>query len=309
MSLCQAGASLWRNGIVFCMVVFSGSAGYAQPAEGRFVFEVASVKRAPPEPPHVRPFAGGPGTKDPVLFSATGSALLSLVMSAFDVKFNFQFAGLPWMGTERYTIRAKVPPGTSREQFREMLRNLLVDRFDLKTHHEVRKMSGYRLVVAKGGTKLIPSPLPAPIEPSQAETSPDATFERTGLPPGVVMGKNGIPRLAPGNTPNELVTVEGHFLRARHETAEQLVTRISRDLRSPLIDATGLSGEYDYDLVWGPAHFAAGDVGPDSDRVPGAPPLFEALKLQLGLELQPVKGAIPIDVLVVDYAKKVPTEN
>ena len=49
MFLCQARASLWRNGIVFCTVVFSGSARYAQPAERRFVFEVASVKRAPPE--------------------------------------------------------------------------------------------------------------------------------------------------------------------------------------------------------------------------------------------------------------------
>jgi uncharacterized protein (TIGR03435 family) len=309
MSLCQAGASLWRNGIVFCMVVFSGSAGYAQPAERRFVFEVASVKRAPPERPSVRPWAGGPGTKDPGLFSVTGLTLLSIVMNAYDVKVGFQFVGLPWMDIERYTIRAKVPPGSSHEEFLEMLRNLLVDRFDLKTHHEVRMMSGYRLVVAKGGSKLMPSPSAGPIEPGQAETSLDATLKTGGLPPGVVLGKNGIPKLAPGNTPNELVTVEGHFLRARHETAEQIVTRISRDLRRPVIDATGLKGDYDYDLVWGPAHFAAGDAGSDSDRQPGAPPLFEALKLQLGLELQPVKGAIPIDVLVVDYAKKVPTEN
>jgi uncharacterized protein (TIGR03435 family) len=307
MSLCQACATLWRNGFVFCVVVFSGSHGYAQPAERPCVFEVASVKRAPPERPRVRPFAGGPGTKDPGLFSATGSALLSLVMRAYNVKFNFQFAGLPWMETERYTVRAKVPPGTNDEQFREMLKNLLVDRFDLKTHHEVKKMSGYRLVVAKGGAKLTPSP--APIEPSQAETSPDAVSERSGLPTGVVLGKNGVPQLAPGNTPIELVTVEGHFLRARHETTERLVMRISRELRCPVSDATSLKGEYDYDLAWGPARFAAGEAGSDSGWQPGAPPLFDALKLQLGLELQPVKGVIPVDVLVVDYAKKVPTEN
>ena len=38
------------------------------------------------------------------------------------------------------------------------------------------------------------------------------------------------------------------------------------------------------------------------------PMLREALRQQLGLELRPVKN-VPVDVVVVDSANKVPTEN
>lgn len=234
---------------------------------------------------------------------------MPLVMRAYDLKFRFQFAWLPWMETERYTIQAKVPPGTSDEQFRVMLQNLLAERFALKVHRETRNMSDYRLVVTKGGAKLTPSASPPPVEPGQAEPSPGAISGKNGLPPWVVPGKRGIPELAPGNTPHELVSAAGHFLRARHETTERLAFRLSRELQRPVSDATGLKGEYDYTLIWAPDRFVARSTDSDSGGDPEAPPLFAALKLQLGLELQPVKRLIPVDVLVVDYARKIPTEN
>jgi len=36
-------------------------------------------------------------------------------------------------------INATMPPGTTRDQYREMLMNLLVDRYHLKTHVEIRE--------------------------------------------------------------------------------------------------------------------------------------------------------------------------
>ena len=237
--------------------------------------------------------------------------MLALVLEAYDIGGRFRFAELPWMETERYTIRAKLPPGTSKDQFRVMLQNLLAERFALKVHHETRNMSGYRLVVAKGGAKLTPSAPPPPVAPDQAETPPRGTLGKNGLPPGVVMGKSGIPELAPGNTPNELVTRAGHFWRARNVTMEYLAYRlsVSLELNRPVIDGTGLKGEYDYTLIWGPDRVMARPADSDSGAESEAPPLFEALERQLGLKLQPIKRSIPVDVLVVDYARKIPIEN
>ena len=310
MSVARNGTAVRRKSILFCSaVLLSVPAGNPQSSSAPLTFEAASVRTAPPDRPGGVPVAGGPGTKDPGLFTGSGIPLLPLVMQAYDLKFRFQLAWLPWMETERYSIRAKVPPGTSKDQFRVMLQNLLVERFALKVHRETRNMSGYWLVVAKGGPKLTPSAPPPPVQPVQAEPSPATTLGKNGLPPGVVIGRSGTPELAPGNTPHELVTRAGHFLRARRETAEYLAFRLSRELQRPVSDATGLKGEYDYTLIWSPDHLMARSADSDSGGEPEAPPLFEALERQLGLKLQPVKRSIPVDVLVVDYARKIPTEN
>jgi uncharacterized protein (TIGR03435 family) len=51
-----------------------------------------------------------------------------------------------------------MPRDTTKAQFQEMLRNLLVERFHLVVHHETRTFPGYELVVDKGGLKLKEAP-------------------------------------------------------------------------------------------------------------------------------------------------------
>jgi uncharacterized protein (TIGR03435 family) len=66
----------------------------------------------------------------------------------------------------------------------------------------------------------------------------------------------------------------------------------------PLTDETGLTGQYDFELS-----YSYGDApATDSD----APPLFTAMKEQLGLKFEPVKTAV--DVMVIDNIN-MPTEN
>ena len=55
---------------------------------------------------------------------------------------------------DRYEITATIAAGTTREQFREMLKNLLKERFQLAVHFEKKEVPGYELVVAKGGLKM-----------------------------------------------------------------------------------------------------------------------------------------------------------
>lgn len=66
----------------------------------------------------------------------------------------------------------------------------------------------------------------------------------------------------------------------------------------PVIDKTGLTGTYDYELEWDDDTAAGADAGTIS--------VFTAFQEQLGLRLQPTKA--PVQVLIIDHAEK-PSEN
>src|SRR4051812_19252694 len=82
-------------------------------------FEVASVKPSPPIQPNARVFfgppRGGPGTGDPGQITWAYANMMSLLMTAYDVK-AFQVSGPTWIATERYDIVAKVPAGATKQQ-------------------------------------------------------------------------------------------------------------------------------------------------------------------------------------------------
>jgi uncharacterized protein (TIGR03435 family) len=86
--------------------------------------------------------------------------------------------------------------------------------------------------------------------------------------------------------------------------ADLLAGRVER----PVIDKTGLAGDYDYSLEFRPegpnALPAAPQGAPDAAD---APDIFTAVQEQLGLKLESKKG--PVEMLVVDRGEKVPTEN
>jgi len=86
--------------------------------------------------------------------------------------------------------------------------------------------------------------------------------------------------------------------------ADTLSSRAGRKV----VDETGLSGEWDWDLAWSP--------GPGEPELPGgvpaepAPPdepsIFAAVREQLGLRLEPARA--PLDVLVIDAIER-PSAN
>jgi len=109
-----------------------------------------------PDKGHAR---GGPlGTGGPGQFTATGMSLKSLLFSfAYDGFYPYRYVAPVWMDNEPYDVTAKVPPGTTREQFQTMLRNLLIERFKIVFHYEPRQMTLCDLVLAKSGLKMKPS--------------------------------------------------------------------------------------------------------------------------------------------------------
>ena len=118
-------------------------------------FEVASVKiSVPPSSGRMAVFSsGGPGTKDPSRYRCENCALSGLMLDAFPLE-EYQISEPEWMQSARFTISAKVPEGATKEQFRLMMQNLLIDRFQLKFHYEKKETQSYELVVLKNGPKM-----------------------------------------------------------------------------------------------------------------------------------------------------------
>ena len=118
-------------------------------------FEAASVKRfdpaamrtaSPEERRAMSTMSGGPGSRNPGRLHYPGVTLQGLLIEAYDVS-KFQLQGLDWLadGALRFNVDATFPPDTTKPQFRAMLRNLLIERFHLKTHSEKKEVSGYQI--------------------------------------------------------------------------------------------------------------------------------------------------------------------
>jgi len=254
-------------------------------------FEVASVKMATPTPYMAKAMnkTGGPGTSDPSQLTYTNAPMQALLEDAFGVR-KHQLSGPPWLNQSRFDVLAKLPPGATREQVRAMLQKLLVDRFGLTFHHESREVAVYVLVVAKGGVKM-----------KVSSDNPPAVPER-------------FPQLRQGQQSGMAAGMSSDFViryTARKQTLATLANILYNSMDRPVLDATELTGTYDFTLEYLPEHVsrASGvpsDSQPDPDTAP-APSVYSAVQSQLGLRLDSRKS--PFDVIVIDELRKSPTEN
>ena len=284
-----------RNTLVFAIaVILTRTAAFVQ------TFEVASVKPSPPVPPtggvYFGPARGGPGTPDPVQITWTYARFRDLLMSAYDVK-TYQLVGPAWLDTERYDVAVKVPAGATKAQVNVMWQNLLAERFGVKVHHEPKEFQVEELVIARGGPKL-------------KQTTWDPA---TPLPPGPPQRKDG-ELLSPGAVmtifpgPN----AKAHMV-AKAQPLSKLADMLGNDLRRPVLDQTGLTGFYDFildytiDLSGFPLPPGAPEPARDAGASDPGPDLAAAVEKDLGLRLVP--GRAKLDVVVVDKAEKVPTDN
>jgi uncharacterized protein (TIGR03435 family) len=117
-------------------------------------FDVASVKRSPPQPLGK---GGGSNMKaDPGRLTCTNVPLKRYVVVAWGLK-DYQLSTPDWMNDERYDVTATMPAGTPPREVLLMLRALLVDRFKLATHRETKELAVYALAVDRNGLKLKPA--------------------------------------------------------------------------------------------------------------------------------------------------------
>jgi uncharacterized protein (TIGR03435 family) len=293
------------------LLLAAGCIAYAQDAGAGFEFEAASIKLAPPPDPRgsTMGWSGGPNTDDPGTFRAQNLDLLNLITMAYSMN-SFQVAAPEWMGIQKFDIDAKIPSGTTKDQFHAMLQNLLVSRFQLAVHHESKEMAKYDLVLAKTGPRF---------KEAAAETAP----EDPGAPPPpdppkrFATDKEGcpvLPRLGYGMMTSSRSGRYGWYV--PRYSMEMLAGWLAANLGKPVTDATGLTGQYEISLCWAADSLSAARAGApppggegSTASLPeaGGPTLMSALQDQLGLRLEARKG--PVDFLVVDHAEKLPTGN
>jgi len=219
-------------------------------------------------------------------------------MTAYDLK-TYQVTGPAWMDTERYDVVVKVPVGATKEQVSVMWQNLLAERFGLKVHHEPKEFQVEELVIGRGGSKL-------------KETAEDLTTLPPAGPPkfkdGVLSGPGMVTTIMMGSGRGTARAI------AKAQPLSKLTAMMSAQLNRPVLDKTGLSGLYDFNIEFtidtSGLPLPPGAPGP-LPPAPGAsdpgPDLAAAVQQQLGLRL--VAGKANLDVVVVDKADKIPTEN
>jgi uncharacterized protein (TIGR03435 family) len=304
-------------GVGAAILASCGLFGQAAPP----AFEVASVMPAAPQTDgRVMVRMGG----DAGQVDYTNVNLKQVLAKAYDVR-SYQIAGPSWIDSEHYDIIAKVPDGVPKEQIPAMLQALLAERFRMTVHRETKEQSVYAIVVGKNGPKLTKY---------DENASPVFTFNEAGGPPppppppggaGAVAvtararggGGSGGP-MAKGGAMVSMSSNGATHLQARGATLAGLAGMLSSFLDRPVVDMTGIQGEYDISLeaaaeemvgmkmtVIGSPGPAGGAPAPAPESAPTAS-IFTSIQ-QLGLKLDPRKA--PIEYVVVDKAEKVPTEN
>jgi uncharacterized protein (TIGR03435 family) len=111
----------------------------------------------------------------------------------------------------------------------------------------------------------------------------------------LVTGKNGPKLQAAGPDEKRGISSQGGSVEASGVTMEFFAATLARYIGAPVFDKTGVAGAFDFGFEY------ALD-GRDDTK----PSIFTAVE-QLGLKLRAAKG--PVEVLVIDHAERVPTDN
>jgi uncharacterized protein (TIGR03435 family) len=202
-------------------------------------------------------------------YAVNNMPLKMLISNAYGIREDLISGGPRWIETDSYDVQAKVA-GSDVAQYRKfseqqrsrMVQQILAERFKLVVHTETKDLPVYELIVTKNGPKL-------------REAKPN---EQTG-----------------GGFHSAGVEAEAMPISA-------LANFLSQRLQRAIVDKTGLTGKYDFNLKWADDHSEA----PSSAMAAGTPSdpssglsLFTALQEQLGLKLQPAVG--PVETLVIDH--------
>lgn len=228
-------------------------------------FEVASVK---PSQRQVGADYNNQVTISPSGMSGRNVTLRRLVSEAYRVQVR-QVTGPGWLDQNEYDIEARTGGQANREQLDLMLRTLLIERFNLKQHREIREMRVYELHTDKTAAQF---------DSNQSQ--------------GPAKGGAGF-----------------HFHGDMRQFADFLAVQLSIPILDdpatpgraggpaiPVLDKTELPGVYDLTLDVKP------ELGSDSFNL-----WQRALRERLGLRIESRHGLVEIEV--VDNAARVPTVN
>ena len=233
---------------------------------------------------------------------AKNQTLQELLKLAYGVQASQISGGPDWLTTARFNLEAKLDESTvaelkklSPEQQKMerdlMFQNLLADHFKVALHRESRLLPAQVLVIAKNGPKIQ--------QAQPGDTYPNGIKGPDGLPAGPHKFDFGSDGVIVQALPMSFVA-----------------NNLAMHLNQPVVDRTGLTGDYDFTLRFSPR----GETAVHNHEQTGAKEttmpvtsisahnaaLLSAIEEQLGLKLEP--QTVPLPVLVIDRAEK-PTAN
>jgi uncharacterized protein (TIGR03435 family) len=253
-------------------------------------FEVASIKPMNPN----EPMMGNVGGSE-LRFAGNLRALIVQAFMIYPNAADDVILGLPKSAESQvWVIRAKLPStgegaptgGGARPQppqrsvAMEMLRGLLADQFELKTHTENREVTVYAMTVS-GKHKM---------------TQADGT-ERSDCP---------VDPTAVKPFPNM-----GTMVSCRNMTMAEFamnLNQVTGFFDHPIVDATGLKGGWNFKLGFSRTNQGARppNASPGEAADPTGFTAYEAVERMMGVKLVKQKGSIP--VIVVDHVLEKPIE-
>ena len=258
--MCMQRKQKWSGAVFAALVLCAGTAARAQDANataGRTQpaimpkdvdpdWEVVTVRQSDPN-------------KSEATFDVRGRHIIignrtveTMLLLAYGLQKNQIIGGPDWVRTQHFDADGipNVEGQPSLDQFRGMLRKLLLERFGLKIHMEQRELLVYALTVAKGGPTM-----------TKSKAAPDA-------PQGDSDSQSGGQRSIKMTN----ATMKGFALELLYNTDR------------PVVDQTRLTDRYDFTLKW-----TYDDSKVLSDGA-SAPSLFTAIQEQMGLKLDAVKA-------------------
>ena len=204
-----------------------------------------------------------------VLRDATMSDLISF---AYKVDASDIFNGPTWIAYDRFDIHALSPAKFDDQTAMTMLRTLLADRFKLAAHTEKRPLPAFVLSAGKANKM------------KQATSADPGTCDFQQPAANTASSEAGMIHFSCHG-----VTM-AWFAEFLHDAGSPYLNR-------PVIDKTGLKGNWDFDLKWTYNKLKDG----------GGTSIFDAVDKQLGLKLESSREPTP--VVVIDSLSEKPTPN
>lgn len=283
-----------RSARIAVMLSFAGRLVLGQPAETPPKFEAADVHLSPPSKSLFVAVRNGPVHDG--RYDVKTATMANLVSIAYGVTVDKVVGGPNWLELDRFDISAKVPPGTTPDSQKLMMQALLAERFKLVVHPDKRPLPAWALVAGKKpllkeatgteepGCKVNAS---SRVEGGLTIRMGEAVAAAQGLPATLNLGPGGTIQYACRNM-------------SMSNFAERLRAMAGQLGPNPILDETGLKGNWDFEIRWTYLVSPAMNAG---ERITPA----DAVEKQLGLKLE--ERQVPTPVIVVDSVNRTPGAN
>lgn len=262
-------------------------------------FEVASVRPSEGTTTGWSYFAKGGR------FTITNLTLRRIIALAYGIPLQLEqfriVGGTNTVLSRRFDIQAKIPEGVATDRVLPMLKSLLVERFKLRAVPQLRQGPVYALVVARGRT-LGPELRPSKHNCNQYKA---AWLESNTPASEVVRPRDARNRPLCVTRPEDERPPPASVQLRDAGTVSDLIASIQGFLDRPLLDATELSGNFEWQLTSSPFPPRPRTPGQNSN-VPEIPSMPVAIREQLGLRLEQRTG--PIEVLLIESVE-MPEQN